>query len=166
LCLKKFLQEIRSEFKDVALLLSKEDGRAPSLIHTLKGLSGNLRANLLYEICKNIDTKYKKGQKITKGDMEQLNVALQSTIERIQEILLNKQSDALFEKLPYEETKKLFYDIKQRISKSNMIESKKINSLLKNLSTLVNASELTKWEKEIEAFEYDKALEIMSRWKF
>ncbi|OHE08956.1 MAG: hypothetical protein A2513_02970 [Sulfurimonas sp. RIFOXYD12_FULL_33_39] len=164
--LKKFLQEIRSEFKDVALLLSKEDGRAPSLIHTLKGLSGNLRANLLYEICKNIDTKYKKGQKITKGDMEQLNVALQSTIERIQEILLNKQSDALFEKLPYEETKKLFYDIKQRISKSNMIESKKINSLLKNLSTLVNASELTKWEKEIEAFEYDKALEIMSRWKF
>lgn len=98
--------------------------------------------------------------------MEQLNVALQSTIERIQEILLNKQSDALFEKLPYEETKKLFYDIKQRISKSNMIESKKINSLLKNLSTLVNASELTKWEKEIEAFEYDKALEIMSRWKF
>ncbi len=164
--LKEFLQDMENRFKDITLILSEEDGRALSLIHTLKGLSGNLRANLLYEICQNIDTKYKRGKKITKSDIEQLSIAIQSTTKKIQEILFDKQSDALFEKLSYEETKKLFYDIKQRISKSDMLESKKINSLLKNLNTLVDTSELAEWEKEIETFEYDKALEIMSRWKF
>lgn len=164
--LKNFLQDMRSTFKDIALLLSKEDARAPSLIHTLKGLSGNLRANLLYEICQNIDVKCKTKQKITKSDIEGLNVAIQSTIERIHEAILDEQSDALFERLPYEETKKLFYDIKQRVSKSDMVESKKIDSLLKNLSAIVDVNELAEWEKEIEAFEYDKALEIMNRWKF
>ncbi|MGE4420515.1 MAG: hypothetical protein AB7D38_11905 [Sulfurimonas sp.] len=121
---------------------------------------------IISEICQNIDTKYKRGKKITKNDIEQLSIAIQSTTKKIQEILFDKQSDTLFEKLSYEDTKKLFYVIKQRISKSDMLESKKINSLLKNLNTLVDTSELAEWEKEIETFEYDKALEIMSRWKF
>ncbi|MGE4420522.1 MAG: ATP-binding protein [Sulfurimonas sp.] len=49
--LKEFLQDMENRFKDITLILFEEDGRALSLIHTLKGLSGNLRANLLYEIC-------------------------------------------------------------------------------------------------------------------
>lgn len=163
--LKEFLQKMKSEFKDIGTLISHNDNSAQLLLHTLKGLSGNLRANMLYEICQNIDTKYRRGQKITKSDIEGLSVAIQSTIERIQESIFYEQSDALFEKQPYEETKKLFYDLRQRVSKSDMVESKQINSLLKNLSAIVDASELAEWKKYIEELEYDKALEIMNRWK-
>ncbi|MEK6659156.1 MAG: ATP-binding protein, partial [Campylobacterota bacterium] len=163
--LKNFSQEIGSKFKDITTLLSDNDSTTPSLIHSLKGLSGNLRANLLYEICQNIDAKYKSKQEITKSDIEKLRVALESTQEKLQEVVFDEQSNTSFEKLNDEELKKLFYDTKEMISKSDILESKKIDSLFKNLTAIVDASELSEWKKEIEELEYDKALEIMNRWK-
>ncbi|MDD5399922.1 MAG: ATP-binding protein [Sulfurimonas sp.] len=163
--LKNFSQEIGSKFKDITTLISDNNDTAPSLVHTLKGLSGNLRANLLYEICQNIDTKYKLKQEITKSDIEKLKVALENTQEKLKEVVLDEESDTLFEKLNDEELKKLFYDTKETISKSDILESKKIDSLFKNLTAIVDTSELAEWKKEIEELEYDKALEIMSGWK-
>ena len=163
--LRNFSQEVENKFKDITTLISDNNDAAPSLVHTLKGLSGNLRANLLYEICKDMDAKYKSKQEITKSDIEQLRVAINITQEKLKEIVLHETSDVLFEKLDGEELKKLFYDVKETISQSDMLEYKKIDSLFKNLNTIVDAHELAEWKKQIEELEYDKAVEIMSGWK-
>jgi len=163
--LKNFSQELTSTFKDIVILISHNDNSAQLLLHTLKGLSGNLRANKLYEVCKSIDAKYVSKQKISESEIERLRTAIKSTQERLEEVILDEGSTSLSEKLDNKELKNLFNDIKQAISKSNMLESKSVDSLFNSLSTTVDANELAEWKKYIEELEYDKALEIMNRWK-
>ncbi|MDP2894391.1 MAG: ATP-binding protein, partial [Sulfurimonas sp.] len=163
--LKNFSQELTSTFKDLGTLISHNDNSAQLLLHTLKGLSGNLRANKLYEVCKSIDAKYVSKQKISESEIEKLRTTIKSTQERLEEVILDEGSNMPFQKLDTEELKKLLYDIKQTISKSNMLESESMNYLFMNLNTIVDMNELAEWKKYIEELEYDKALEIMNRWK-
>jgi CheY-like chemotaxis protein len=163
--LKNFLQELTSTFKDIGTLVYHNDNSAQLLLHTLKGISGNLRANLLYDICQNVEIKYKSKQEITESEIEELRVAIDSTKERVQELIFDEENSAITEKLNHEELKNLFNDIQQTILKSNMLKSKSVDSLFKSLSAIVDDNELIEWKKSIEELEYDKALEIMSRWK-
>jgi len=163
--LKNFAQELTSTFKDIGTFISQNDNGAKLLLHTLKGLSGNLRANKLYEVCKSIDAKYVSNQEIAESDIEKLRSTIKSTQERLEEIILDERSDIPFQKLDYKELKKLLYDAKQTISKSNMLEFEEVDCLFMNLNTIVDMNELAEWKKYIEELEYDKALEIMNRWK-
>jgi hypothetical protein len=46
-----------------------------------------------------------------------------------------------------------------------MLEFEEVDCLFMNLNTIVDMNELAEWKKYIEELEYDKALEIMNRWK-
>lgn len=164
--LKNFLQDLNGKFKDLSELINDDKQETQELIHALKGISGNLRANTLYYICQNIDKKHKLKQSITRNDVKRLKDAIKSTREELEKIIFEKKSEDVKAKiLDDKEFKELFYDIKQTILKSNMIESKNVDSLFEKLKTTVDIQEAIEWKRYTQELEYDKTLEIMSRWK-
>ena len=52
--LNKFIHQLNSDFIDIVEKIKNNKEDAPSLIHGLKGVSGNLGANRLFAICQKI----------------------------------------------------------------------------------------------------------------
>ncbi|MDY0122221.1 MAG: diguanylate cyclase [Sulfurimonas sp.] len=81
--LQKFLKQLEDEFSNIDESVVKNDESAPSQIHTLKGISGNLGAKNLYNICKKIDMLYKTNKMVPSDDIQKLRNAIKDIKEAI-----------------------------------------------------------------------------------
>jgi len=63
--LTKFLKQLNNEFANIVDEVQNHKAGASSLIHALKGVSGNLGAKALFEICKEIDLLYKANERVS-----------------------------------------------------------------------------------------------------
>ena len=132
--LKKFLHELNSDFKDLETLILNGDENAPLLIHALKGVSGNLRANELYRVSQKIELKYRSSQNIDENDVKSLSDALNSVKDELEKFHLdNKKDNLIMEKLSKEELKELFFEIKDGLLNGNIIKTQKYETLQYNL---------------------------------
>ncbi len=166
--LKKFTKQLNSEFKDIADLISKNAPDAPALLHALKGVSGNLRANELHAVCKNINAKYRSKDEIPQSDVKILNEAIKRVKERLSELDLeskNDMNDMVVNHLSKSEQQELFYEVKNELLKANIVSSEKKMILFENLKSVINNNELSEWSEAVDEFEYDKALKFMDGWK-
>lgn len=162
--LGKFLQELKGEFKDIASLVEHDDESAPLVIHALKGLSGNLRANELFGICQKIDTKLKSKEIVKKEDIE----LLKSSMKRVETLLasLHLKDDTIeFEKLSKDELRELFFEIRDGLLHGNIIKTLQYKTLLANLKNSINQAELDSFDALMDDLEYESALEIMDGWR-
>lgn len=162
--LKKFLYQLNNDFLNIADNIAKKNIDAPAQIHTLKGLSGNLGANELYNICQIISVKYKQEDEITHSDIKTLVSAITKIIKKLSTFNFETDENANFERLSKNELKNLFYEIKNELLNANMLNQNKKNTLFENLKSIVNSNELSRLDEAISEFEYDKALNIMDGW--
>jgi HPt (histidine-containing phosphotransfer) domain-containing protein len=163
--LKKFTKQLNSEFKDIADLISNKSSDAPALLHALKGVSGNLRANELHAVCKSIYAKYSAKDEIPKSDIKILSQAIKNIKEKLSELDLDSKNDMIVNHLNKSELEKLFYEVKNELLKANIVSSEKKMVLFENLKSVANNNELSEWSEAIDEFEYDKALKFMNGWK-
>ena len=163
--LKKLLRQLEGEFADIASAVLKQEEQAPDLIHALKGVSGNLGANELYEVCKKIDAKYKASQEILSDDVAQLTRAIERLHAKLDTYGLAKTDESDSKLLDPQEFRALLHKVQEELQKKNMLDSTLQKKLLQNLREKVAGHELQSFEEYLEEFEYDKALEIMKRWK-
>ncbi|MDP2893650.1 MAG: response regulator, partial [Sulfurimonas sp.] len=163
--LKKFTKQLNSEFKDIADLISKNAPDAPALLHALKGVSGNLRANELHAVCKSINAKYRSKDEIPQSDIKILNEAIKRVNDKLSELDLESKNDTTVNHLNKSELEELFYEVKNELLKANIVLSEKKTALFENLKSVVNNNELSEWSEAVDEFEYDKALKFMDDWK-
>ncbi len=166
--LKKFTKQLNSEFKDIADLISNKSSDAPALLHALKGVSGNLRANELHAVCKSINAKYRSKDEIPQSEIKILNEAIKRVKERLSELDLESKNDINYmvvNHLNKSELEELFYEVKNELLKANIVSSEKKMVLFENLISIVNNNELSEWSEAVDEFEYDKALKFMDGWK-
>ena len=162
---KKFLRQLENEFKDIDKDILEDVPHISDKIHTLKGISGNLGAHELYEVCKKINLKYKSDEKIPYEDIDLLNSALGKVKNALVKLKLDENNDTSFTKLNKKELRSLFYETKNELLNNSVISSKNKTDLFENLKNILDQDELTKFIEAIDDFEYDKALEIMNVWK-
>src|SRR3989339_926695 len=166
--LKKFTKQLNNEFKDIADFISNKSSDAPALLHALKGVSGNLRANELHAVCKSINAKYRSKDEIPQSDIKILNEAIKRVKERLSELDLESKNDINYmvvNHLNKSEQQELFYEVKNELLKANIVSSEKKMVLFENLKSVINNNELSEWSEAVDEFEYDKALKFMDGWK-
>ncbi|WP_418186800.1 response regulator [Aliarcobacter lanthieri] len=160
--LKKFLEQLNNEFNNIVDEVSNNSQNAKSLVHGLKGVSGNLGAISLFEICKKIDEKYKQNIHISKEDIK----ILENEIEDIKKELEFLDNE-IFEQLEQDnnsilnddEFKKLLSSIIQDLEEGNIIDDEKLLFLYKNLYNKTDDINLLK--TYIDDFEYNLAIEFL-----
>jgi len=166
--LKKFLKQLNGEFRDIANLISNKSPDAPALLHALKGVSGNLRANELFAISQEIDAKYKSKDEISSDEINLLSEALKNIKERLSEFETEDKedkSDANLQILSKTELEELFKEIRNKLLDAGIVPVCKTALLFENLKSVVNYNELSAWSEAVGEFEHERALEIMDSWK-
>ena len=91
--LQKFLTQLEGEFSTIDESVVKNDANVASQIHTLKGISGNLGAKNLYNICKKIDMHYKSEQMVSSDTIEEFRKALSDVKEKISALYGSKHKE-------------------------------------------------------------------------
>jgi CheY-like chemotaxis protein len=163
--LRKFLKQLNGEFRDIANLVSNKSPDAPALLHALKGVSGNLRANELFAISQEIDAKYKSKDEISSDEINLLSEALKNIKERLSEFETEDKSDTNFQILSKTELEELFKEVRNKLLDAGIVPVAKTALLFENLKSVVNYNELSAWSEAIGEFEHERALEIMDSWK-
>lgn len=164
--LSKLLSQLEGEFADIADRVSANDPSAASLIHALKGVSGNLGAKVLSDQCSRIDTFLKAGEAIAAEETRRLEAAIAALKDRIKAVLHSEEIPTdLAPELSTEEFNLLFVRIRNDLQDGNMVELKDQQRFIEGLRGSLDPKELMKWREAVEEFDYDKALEVMNRWK-
>ncbi|MBE0491943.1 MAG: PAS domain-containing protein [Sulfurospirillum sp.] len=161
--LKQFLTQLQNEFKDICKTIKEDLSEARTLIHTLKGVSGNLGATRLSLICIHIDALYKEGKTID----SQSNAELQDAINALIAHLNSLKLDTIHEQKILSDTK-LFQRLdalKKYMQDAELLEPQVQNDILATLENRVDAKLLSEWDKALNALDYAKAIEIMEHWK-
>ncbi|MDX4050106.1 response regulator [Aliarcobacter skirrowii] len=164
--LRKFLEELEDDFKDIIEYLLNSNEKAKTLVHSLKGLSGNIGANRLFDICVKIDNKFKKAVSIDPSDIKILKDEIENIKNELNFLgsLFKDESNKVLNNDKFDENK-AFLILKSYIKKLNdgdMLSKDDLEILYENLFRLTNDSSiLISLEKEIDDFEYEKAIEIL-----
>lgn len=164
--LRKFLEELEDDFKDIIEYLLNSNEKAKTLVHSLKGLSGNIGANRLFDICVKIDNKFKKAVSIDPSDIKILKDEIENIKNELNFLgsIFKDESNKVLNNDKFDENKAVLI-IKSYIKKlndSDMLSKDDLEILYENLFRLTNDSSiLISLEKEIDDFEYEKAIEIL-----
>jgi PAS domain S-box-containing protein len=159
--LKSQLKE--GEFKDIEKAIYEDAQDAPKLVHSLKGVAGNLGAFKLSNLLSSIDARYKSNRKIEDSDIKKLIKARDELLEELEKIDGSLASDE--ERLSKDEVKNLFMEIKKHLEEGEFVAQELIDRLYQNLQPLTLKDELDRWKNLVEEFEFDSALEIMKKWE-
>ncbi len=160
----KFLHQLNSDFVNIIEIVEKNSELAKSQIHTLKGLSGNLGANELFEVCKNIDTKFKNHESISKTDIKNLKIAMDNLkVELSSRVVKSKNIEHV--SLSNDEFKKIFDKVKKDLKDFNLLDLNEKKLLLSHLQNFLNSEELETLTNAIDDFNYESALKIMNKIK-
>jgi signal transduction histidine kinase/CheY-like chemotaxis protein len=163
--LEKFASQLQSgEFKNIVQKIEDNSLDAHTLVHSLKGVSGNIGAKKLHSICFAIDKAYKKKKAIEHEQIENLKNSLEQTLEKLQ-LNTPKTQEQKVQKISQQEQKNLYDKIYTALKQSSLVEEQDLALLVYNMDNKVESKELIKFQKQIEEFEFEAALEMMERWK-
>ena len=133
------------------------------LIHTLKGVSGNLGMNGLYEESKELESKIKNGfNSVTDFDIGNVWQTLESILNELDKNLTFSNKNGKTE----------IFDLEQVIDKLKVLEKKLIDYDVEASNVLGEIGVIRGFEKEIsemanklEQYDFDSALDIMQKIK-
>lgn len=161
--LSKFLNELNTDFANVVSNIRDKKDNAKAQIHSLKGISGNMGANLLHKVSKELDALIRKDKDIDIEQLQNLLNAINATKQSLLELYTGNRAE--IEKLDKVAIDKLLNDVRQQLLDSSVVKSELLNTLFSNLIGYVNANELALCKEYINEFEYEKALEMINRWE-
>jgi len=163
--LKKLKIELESgEFLDIVNNIQNKNPNSSFLIHSLKGVSGNVKANELFNITQTIDKKYKQEESITNEDINKLQKAIENYLIKIDSLKPEKPKNSLNKSLEDAQIKDLISKIKNKLEQSELITHEMLTLLIDNLKE-IKEEELQQFKSLVEEFEFDKALEIIKIWE-
>lgn len=164
--LSKLLSQLEGEFADISQRLIDGDSTVASLIHALKGVSGNLGAKVLSAQCSQIDTLFKEGKSVSDEEIQRFTAMVEALKDQIKGVIggekLSLPSKPV---LDPEEIKNLFERIQNDLRVGSMIQWDDQQLLIESLRPSVDQKELIVWREAMEEFDYDRALEVMTQWK-
>lgn len=164
--LSKFIAQLEGEFADTPKRIASNDPTAASLVHALKGVSGNLGARALSLQCSRIDTLYKEEKIIQDDEIQKLIETLEASKNHIKAVIdAGKLPTPPPLRLNPQEVKNLWKKIQDDLKIGSMIQSDDQQQLIEGVRGSIDQKELMMWREVMEEFDYDKALEIMGRWK-
>jgi PAS domain S-box-containing protein len=159
--LKKFLVQLENDFVSVIDLVREGDAQAPNMIHTLKGVSGNLGAQELAKVCELIDARYKEQDVIDEDLLSRLSLALKNLKEKLQEYEVELKEMQVDPKLSSEDLEVFLEQIIYKLSQSQILLDSEHNTLLANLQERLSKEDFKQLQSALDELEFDDALEIL-----
>jgi PAS domain S-box-containing protein len=159
--LLKFKQQIQTEFKDIIELITNDDESVPTMIHTLKGLSGTVGAVDLFDICVQIDQACKDSEAISSDLIEKLKQAIHivaSSLESVEDT--KKIKHVTFDE---EETKKCLQSIKTTLEDAEFINNERLQTACAYIEVLCGEETCEQFKTHVENFDNENALEILEK---
>ncbi len=161
--ISKFLDELRGEFATLPELLEQKESVAKSLVHSLKGVSGNVGAKELATLSADIDALLKAQKEITQEMTVQLRQAMQRARDAIENYLSTHAAQET--QVHDEDLKTFFVTILKNLQEGTMVELQDQQLLFTMLKPKVSAHELEEWMRAMDNYDYDCAYNIMKEWK-
>ncbi|MGJ0362497.1 response regulator [Aliarcobacter cryaerophilus] len=163
--LNKFIEQLNTDFASIVEKVRENSSDAPSLIHGLKGVSGNLGANSLFEICKKIDSKFKNKNAISSVEISTLEEEIAKVKFELKHLdstknQLNKENINILSKIEFKE---LINSIKKDLKDGSVILEETLEKLYLNLKNSLSNEDIKTLKDFIDDFEYSKALDILEK---
>src|SRR5574344_80348 len=163
--LNKFIEQLNTDFASIVEKVRENSSDAPSLIHGLKGVSGNLGANSLFEICKKIDSKFKNKNAVNSVEISTLEEEIAKVKFELKHLdstknQLNKENINILSKIEFKE---LINSIKKDLKDGSVILEETLEKLYLNLKNSLSNEDIKTLKDFIDDFEYSKALDILEK---
>lgn len=161
--LLKFLEQLNSEFSTIAKEVKENSPNASSLVHALKGVSGNLGAKALFEICKKIDLQYKAKEPIFSENIKELQEELENIkneLNLIHETQLSNSSQEVFSQNEFENVLK---EMQKSLQSGGIIKEELLEKVYSSLKAMNKNEMAIELKNSIDDFEYEKALETLNK---
>jgi PAS domain S-box-containing protein len=163
---KLYTQLKDGEFCDIVKEVTNTTAQSHTSIHSLKGVSGNIYAHELFNICYVIDKKYKQNEVIHSDDIKLLDQAIKNYISEVENLnILLKVEKNNSQTLTSQELQNLLIEIQTNLENSSLIPQEKLSLFLDNLIGKIDKEELNEFKQFVEEVEFDRALEIIKLWK-
>ncbi len=163
--LEKFATQLQyGEYKDIIQKMQQKQDDAHTLIHSLKGVSGNVGAMLIHELSIQIDKEYKQNNDIENSLIEKLQEAIEKTLQELDthnKSVEQTQSNTLSP----QELQELFDKIEDNLEESQIINKEDLALFVYNMKETVKSQELEKFQKLVQEYDFDEALDMMRDWK-
>jgi PAS domain S-box-containing protein len=162
---QKMVRSLERDFADIIEHLRNGSPEAPSQIHALKGVSGNIGARELFDLCSRINALYQEGKTPNEEDIAELSGA----IGRLREVLEHYQTPEVSPSAPLIEDDaklhSLFESLRGHLTRGDIPYEADVERFVALIRGKVEDNELKAWSEAIDEFDYDTALEWMKRWK-
>ena len=140
------------------MLAQQEMTEAENLVHTLKGVSGNLGCSAVYQSSRLVNEELKLG-KPEQSSLKELIQRLAETIRVIDELPDDSAINAGTNAAPSDEKQQTYRALCQALEHHEYINDEKLNNWLKTLN--LNSSDQQELVDAVSSLEYDKALAIL-----
>ncbi len=158
--LGKFVSEFEETSAEVTDLIDNNDLKAAKMkVHTVKGISGNLGLQALFDCTSKFDAELRSGE-YSQETLQQFTLLVSQTCLEIKQMENAEDSEYQFREptLPPEKSK---IDLIKRLKKSEFIDDQKLMSLISGLGLLENdAKNLLQL---IEDLQYHQAIELIEQ---
>lgn len=136
---------------------------AEALIHTLKGIAGNISATKLYERCSRMVEDIRQDRNITENDLKYLQSALDELKESVLLLKRREKNDRLKEFLPVEELLPRIDEFRQLLMK-NSLDAQDYVKYFKNYAGSEYYAEIVQdLMKSMSVFDFREAEKILAR---
>ena len=167
--LTRFLKQLDEDFVNIVEQIKTVPAESKSTIHALKGLSGNMGASKLFAVSKELNETLNVGSEIEPEKIAELEMALielKSELKiQIEAMSVNQNKPERFNDETSDETFKEMYEkLFKQIETGDFIELNSLEVIIHELQTRVNEQELQAWKEAVDAFDYDRAKELMEKW--
>ncbi|MFA7091745.1 MAG: response regulator [Arcobacteraceae bacterium] len=161
--LLKFLEQLNSEFRTIADEVKENSPNASSLVHALKGVSGNLGAKALFEICKKIDLQYKAKEPIFSENIKELQEELENIRNELNLIHKMQLSNASQEVFSQNEFENVLKEMQKSLQSGAIIKEELLEKVYSSLKAMNKNEMAIELKNSIDDFEYEKALETIEK---
>ncbi len=169
----KFYKNHDHALDEIKMNLKKGDTqKSESLVHTLKGVSGNIGANSLYRALEDLDSALKTGGSIPDNLFEQTEERLKEVLSSISTLTVKGETEDTVngdvmasDKRSEEDTAKLeryFYELATLIEDSDTDSEQYLEEINAYLSLHVRPRELKELEKKLSLYDYKGAMETLT----
>jgi len=155
----KFKEQLDSEFKDIVKRLKSNDQEVKMAIHSLKGVSGNLGAKALNQICKKIEESFSLG--IKSSDIKSLETILNKTRNELGVLIQEEKGIEQSSIKSTKECRENLIELKKLLSKSSVVDDVFFNNIYFYLEDKIVQKRLEELKVSVEDLEYDRAIVVV-----
>lgn len=160
----KMVRSLEHDFNGILDNLRNGSSEAQAQIHALKGVSGNIGAHELFNICTRINRCYQEGDNPTEDDITELSEAIQRLRKALEPYLTVEAAPLLASDKGSGELYPLFDLLQKNMMRGDLLHQNDVNNFVALMKGKIDENELMQWFEAIDEFDYDRGLELMQRW--